>query len=117
MVLFFVQLTRRRSEYFSLATKRSQAFAHALQYGEGTPKGDEHMGMVDHWKAEGEKALVNVSKCLLDKLFDEGMLYWFELGGFRNWIRLCICYMSALVTMSIQVNYCFCGVLREAFGC
>ena len=28
--------------------------------------------MVEHWKAEGEKALVKVSHCLLDKLFDEG---------------------------------------------
>mmetsp|Transcript_25040 Transcript_25040/g.42323 ORF Transcript_25040/g.42323 Transcript_25040/m.42323 type:complete len:632 (-) Transcript_25040:242-2137(-) len=68
------ELYRRRAEYFSFATKRSQAFSHALQYGEGTPKGDEHMMMVDHWKAEGDKALTNVSKCLLDKLFDEGKL-------------------------------------------
>jgi hypothetical protein len=66
------QLSLCKAEYFSFATKRSQAYAHALQYGIGTPKGNEHMAMVEFWKDEGEKALQKVSKCLLDRLFDRG---------------------------------------------
>jgi hypothetical protein len=62
----------RREEYFSLATKRSQAYAHAVQHGLGTPKSDEHMQMVETWKEEGEKALARVSSALLDRLFTEG---------------------------------------------
>jgi hypothetical protein len=66
------QLAMRREEYFSLATKRSQAYAHAVQHGLGTPKSDEHMQMVETWKEEGEKARARVSSALLDRLFTEG---------------------------------------------
>lgn len=66
------ELNARRAEYFSLATKRSQAYAHAVQYGLGTNKGQEHLDMVKHWKEEGEKSLEKVSGCLLGKLFDHG---------------------------------------------
>lgn len=63
----------RRAEYFQFATKRSQAYSHAVQFGFGTPKSNEHMAMVEIWKEEGEKALEKVSATLLDKLFSEGV--------------------------------------------
>lgn len=64
----------RRAEYFSLSTKRSQAYAHAVQHGLGSKKSLEHMAMVETWKEEGEKALIRVSKTLLDGLFAEGII-------------------------------------------
>ena len=67
-----IQLSLRRAEYFSLSTKRSQAYAHAVQFGLGSVRGEEHLLMVATWKEEAERALVRVADTLLDKLFSEG---------------------------------------------
>lgn len=42
--------------------------------------------MADHWTSEGERALVNVSKCLLDRLFDEGTVTHPVVVIIRAWL-------------------------------